>query len=905
MMVKHEPKNNSKNTLNILLLTEDAKLQNELLDTLKTCVVKNDRYALNYCSKHTNPDIIIFDLCETKKNNPNQKLIIEQLLAETQLYLPYFLFLAAEESIEFFFLDQFDINLVAKLFSENIMYCQVPIYLEDISAKISSLCERAFHHRHHGEITNPFNKLKTIINILEKGLDNSVYDKRKPADNGDLINFRIALSEFKGNIAKKEEYALFKNLGEYLNNRLSEKALIQHKKYAKPSWLIKDIIIAYFKNAKNSDEQFHVLLIENNPDSLIPGWGKMKYRDFFDNVFPKLFPNFHYWICEKEYNHLERYLAGCLEGSVKRTNGPPQIVKLGGHTIKEDFEYDLILVDMYLGDKDNNGIKLLNLLSIAYPEIPSFMVSALDDHETVREAIKNGADYFIPKSQTISIPFSYYCYMDSIGPIISKIGEKYIRRNLARNIRYWKYKKDLLWFGDKCYHMIEHAYNHINGDWELANAILTSGIVQDKWEKLKIDKWYYSLSMAIWLHDIGHKGNARYGEPYQIRDNHGLISAELILNNYALFNIIEVKNKDSSNNGEFDDYYRNLCFPLGPAKCTLPQLIRDRKRSEGLTTLETIALIAAYHKSNAPLTSDDGLKMLANGKDIPVDYFENLNPYGGELITLEHILDKRLDQTDCSINDLSKDDILGMQALFRFIDGLDIRSVRVGDEKERKLKKLVIDQDKNYYMCKLKSEVQILSERFAKGDRALALEMYEQLYRKAQEGLDKQTFKLDPSFRNIVESVLGNLDEYWMLLNHANFISVQGGHFDLHSCIDKIQILNNKGILEIRYIANKCMSWLSSHKIREMRKDEITILERLFGNGNLKSYALEELAANGRYLMDLLKLKKGIIITLQVPVSESGDDIRKIEATYGITEQMIAKNVVDGFRLYQKHETLT
>jgi len=34
--------------------------------------------------------------------------------------------------------------------------------------------------------------------------------------------------------------------------------------------------------------------------------------------------------------------------------------------------------------------------------------------------------------------------------------------------------------------------------------------------------------MAVWLHEIGHRGSYLYGEPFQIRALHGIISAELL-----------------------------------------------------------------------------------------------------------------------------------------------------------------------------------------------------------------------------------------------------------------------------------------------------------------------------------------------------------------------------------------
>ena len=64
--------------------------------------------------------------------------------------------------------------------------------------------------------------------------------------------------------------------------------------------------------------------------------------------------------------------------------------------------------------------------------------------------------------------------------------------------------KDFLWYGDKCYHMINHSYEHIIDNWKLTNQLFP--VIN----KLSIsDNDLYSFCMAMWLHDIGHKGNER------------------------------------------------------------------------------------------------------------------------------------------------------------------------------------------------------------------------------------------------------------------------------------------------------------------------------------------------------------------------------------------------------------
>ena len=169
------------------------------------------------------------------------------------------------------------------------------------------------------------------------------------------------------------------------------------------------------------------------------------------------------------------------------------------------------------------------------------------------------------------------------------------RRNLLGNIRYWNFKKHLLWFGDKCYHMVNHSFDHSLDNWKHMDMVLSDLIrIRGMDHILGHDETYqkkllYSLLMAIWLHDIGHKGADLYGEPHLIRDNHGYISGLLILRYPHLFRILDD-----------DNSYRDLPFK----EFSAIEAIYFR-RKEGLSVTEGIALFSMYHKSNTPMDDID------------------------------------------------------------------------------------------------------------------------------------------------------------------------------------------------------------------------------------------------------------------------------------------------------------
>jgi DNA-binding NarL/FixJ family response regulator len=64
----------------------------------------------------------------------------------------------------------------------------------------------------------------------------------------------------------------------------------------------------------------------------------------------------------------------------------------------EDADVDLILLDVML--PGTGGLALLGALRKRHPDVPVLMLSALDDAETVRRAMRQGAVGFVPKASS-------------------------------------------------------------------------------------------------------------------------------------------------------------------------------------------------------------------------------------------------------------------------------------------------------------------------------------------------------------------------------------------------------------------------------------------------------------------------------------------------------------------------
>ena len=662
-----------------------------------------------------------------------------------------------------------------------------------------------------------------------------------------------------------------------------------------------DLAVACVKHNSRSagSSQFNVLLIENDPKGIIKELSEPTQKTTLESCLEAikgLFPGYKLWIYPEKANYrvLKEKLNSILHVETDREKRESEILSdiepLNAdpkpdqqESISSFDNIDLILIDIFLGkDTELSGLEFLRLFTLLYPEIPAFILSVSEDTEIIGKAVEQGADYYILKKNIFSLPYLYDKYINDLGKLINYINDRSLRRSLVGCLRYWRFKKELLWFGDKCYHMINHSYNHAKNVWEIANQILPSLLDSDYLEDNQTclsDEDIYSFCMAVWLHDIGHKGNEHYGEPHEIRDLHGLISAEIFMKMPESYGISDYKSGGVSP-------YRWVVF--GRPK-TAPQLIRERlaafeasgqfikklkprgedaggeldlcKYINKLTILEKIALISIYHKSNFPLDEDDLHKLRRKGKRIPADCYYDRNEETSP-IHLKSISDV-----------LNSDNILTLTALFRFVDGIDINQNRVGDNTEEGIKKITIARDVSYQKLKLKKEVERIKERYIK-DAGMGKRFFSLFYKKFIEDIHREqcvTEELKREQRRYLDTIGADLplDNYDMLSDYIQFLSVSDGHYGLHNSIAavKIELLpphdadKKKPLFRIDYISKRDKNYLNSKDEVEVKvfgeKGGCTIKDYLLGtcekggenrNEDDVGYVRRELNAGRKYL---------------------------------------------------------
>ncbi len=707
-----------------------------------------------------------------------------------------------------------------------------------------------------------YDEIKDVYNKIKDVLD---FDKIRLPDN--LSDFLAEMSEVETSRLAREK----RGHGEESKEPFKDNLKLQVYD------LIRAAIIAQRKAQRKKGERLRVLLLDNYLDRELTNIDS-RYKNYLKDETLKLseairkifkFIGAELYVREKnskdqrEFEKLfkelqEAYAKGdklqinkCryLSSEKKGQEGNEGQVSLD--------KLDFALVDIYLEEKEIDGIDFVNLFREIRPELPTFILSVHSDYEIIGKSFPRGCDLYVLKNQAFSLPYTYYSYIESLGQLIRFLdnkNDKSLRRSLIGNLRYWQHKRQLLWSGDKCYHMIDHAFAHCRDDWELANEflvpLLQNGILKDDYElgggKVSKDELIYAFAIAVWLHDIGHKGNRRYGEPHLIRETHGIISGEYVLSNPDHYGIVEKEEEVKRHNA----FYENLSFPLGDQKKPVTEVLAERIRGRRPTITEMIALFCIYHKSNAPLTLRNYYTAVEDGKFVPIDYFKGSNREN-EVIPLDAILNGSVGKKDC--NEFVED-FLSLVSLFRFVDGIDIKKTRVGDSRESGLKRKLIREDLQYHLKRLEDMAKRIAAHAKGGLAPLYLKnFYLDVREKIEEEKSTQINRLVETLKSSGLQSDGMLsDEYFMLVSYCYFLKTHEGHMDLHAAIEDIKVTyRGGGEFSVVLTTSSSKKELEDKKVFEVGKPKENLYERIIGEKDC--YVLKELNAGKEYIKRFIK----------------------------------------------------
>lgn len=334
--------------------------------------------------------------------------------------------------------------------------------------------------------------------------------------------------------------------------------------------------------------------------------------------------------------------------------------KKNGEDISEP---DWILMDLLLklpGMKSNRirlGDDALKRYMERSPGTPSILLTWSEEPDVAAGALRESkACSVVSKRRIIRLPYEMENYRSKeLGEVLNCFKKSKLANRLTRAVRLWTSYPGILWHGEKTYHAAEHTLEHHRSLWRLVNQLMPVAWphmlkTRQNYKEEHKEEHLFRFLMAIWLHDIGCKGNETYQTADQIRSRHSWISGALI--------------------------HRN------------PELYQLHRGVEA----DVVELLCAYHQSCAPFDSNNKAKEDVKG------LFQQ---------SLEQIV-KATEKAE-NANDWK---LMGWAALLRLLDAMDQNWQRVGIKQLVDVKTVSIEMDRSYHKDRAKMSTE--AESYAK-----------------------------------------------------------------------------------------------------------------------------------------------------------------------------------------------
>lgn len=317
------------------------------------------------------------------------------------------------------------------------------------------------------------------------------------------------------------------------------------------------------------------------------------------------------------------------DGWSQRTQGPTAEIPW--------LELDLVLQDVMLGDDsgDITGLSLVSFYFDACPQALVFLLTGLDIESLVASGDVNWkfVDAVIAKDGFESLWFEYRrCFHERFGrmfwPGWARVGcpqssgtdvednERQLLRHMFRSLRKWQIEPDILWHGQTLPEMIDHANRHISALWRLVNDFVGTLIENGGADNSLLDlRHRVALALAVWMHDVGHRGDQYVIDSINIRKIHAGISERLLLRNPGAYGLDWLLAKDRTPypgcrpNMEGKDTGRSDRLECrNQTEC--------REGSQPLCLLREAGLLCRHHQSNAPLDEHSVAYIKKEEKDL-------------------------------------------------------------------------------------------------------------------------------------------------------------------------------------------------------------------------------------------------------------------------------------------------
>lgn len=453
---------------------------------------------------------------------------------------------------------------------------------------------------------------------------------------------------------------------------------------------IKEVILnfehLYAKIKIPLDIELNVLVVENNPTDNVLHEGLKKLKDCFKNL--------SFYLVRQNFQDFKKdvLLRQCpISPYIDKNSGHPY--EPGETNVPADLslnDIDLILQDIFLETEGISGSDFAKLYFNVAPQAMVFFLTNMDIETLAASGYDNKVDRLVGKDRIKGIMKYYYDrFHELYRPLLWKVFVDSKKRNesasltdrasvrkLLGNIRTWTMAPKILFHGFALPEMVDHEFRHILGLWKMANNILGPFLERMPKDIMPKDDRIL-LALAIWLHDIGHRGDEHHYEPMEIREQHGSISESLILEHNRSLGIEWLKQFCGTENAEVS------CMGLS---------FRNKKSgcyNEHICALRKLGLMCRYHQSNAPLTTEK-LKILIPKLKMPSPYcIVGMEDFKNEVQDdhnnqIEQWLNRRKDfgwfGTDVRTLEefAGKDNLLMLTGMLRWLDALHTHSDKVG-----------------------------------------------------------------------------------------------------------------------------------------------------------------------------------------------------------------------------------
>lgn len=381
----------------------------------------------------------------------------------------------------------------------------------------------------------------------------------------------------------------------------------------------------------DSRTRINILLVENKPEDLsnTNQDARERLKELIGDDCPTplgFFPNADFYLIRENFHQITGKDDRKKIKAIKcKADGATDLENATNFVDVPWENIDLVLQDIVLDELTDcssiTGLDLAPHYFEACPQALVFMLTSLDIETLVGSGEVNWkyVDCVVSKKALPTIWYEYRrCFRERFGrmfwPDWSTVDDtdRNLLRGLFGSLRRWQIEPDILWHGQTLPEMIDHAHRHITALWKLANdfigTLIENGVANAEVLSLR---HRVALAVAVWMHDVGHRGDEYVTGSMDIRASHAGISERLLLRNPDAYRLGWLLDSVSMPHKDCRDIEKGMTSRLECRNLTSC----SAEAGLPLCLMREIGLLCRHHQSNAPLDNDSLKRMATKGKE--------------------------------------------------------------------------------------------------------------------------------------------------------------------------------------------------------------------------------------------------------------------------------------------------